>query len=143
MPPRLVAAVSGGPMDGAVLREAYRLAATLGVERVIVLHVVDSTALPAPPDTPEGAAMLRALRERALGVMEASVRVLEALGLEALPAFREGKPCAEIVDFASKARADVVLLGASDGGEPLGSTALCVAARYPGNVLVVKGGGEG
>ena len=125
-------------MDSLVLREARRIASILEPARIVLLHVVDTSKLPAPPDSPEGASMLNALRERAMGVMEAALKVMDALGLEAVQAFREGRPCPEIVDFALKAGASFLVLGASDGGEPLGSTAMCVAARYPGNLLVVK-----
>lgn len=136
----VVAAVSGSPSDEAVVLEAARVARLLGLRFVIVLHVVDTTRLPVPPDSPEGRAMLDGLRSRALDVYEASSRILESLGLEAVPAFREGRPCGEIVGFAEKA-GGILVMAPSESGEGLGGTLLCVASKFRGNILVAKSGG--
>jgi len=109
---------------------------------VVLLHVVDTGLLPGAPDSLEGRAALQALRLRAVEALEAAAALAGRLGVEALPVAREGSPCREIAGLAESARPPVVVVGYSDRGRELGSTAACVLARYRGTVLVAKPGGH-
>jgi len=134
----VVAAVAGEPIDDQVIRGACRLAKALGASKVVVLHVIETSKLPLPPDTPEGKRFLDALRLRALDVTRRATELVELEGLEALPVIREGSACSEIADFIEVARADALVIGSSRDGGDLSSTALCIISRVDAHLLVIK-----
>ena len=132
----IVACVDGSRRDAPVVLEASRLAWSLGAPRIIVLHVVDTRGLPAPPDTAEGRAFLDELRLRGLEALERARTLAAEAGVEAIAVAREGDPCREIVGFARDARAWAVVVGSEPGELP--STVRCVLTHWRGGLLAAR-----
>lgn len=81
-------------------------------------------------------------RRWAEALLESAARALEAGGVCAVTALREGDPANEILAYAEATRPDIIVLG-SHGHGPLGRLALgsvsdAVAHRWAGAVMVVR-----
>ena len=138
----VVVGVDDSDRSTATIASAARFAAALGTDLdVVFVSHVPATMLAVLAGVPSAADdLVTAQREAVWGKLRAT---LESLSVSATAVDLEGYPADELVDYASRTQAELLVVGSRGRGDlaslVLGSTSHRVVNHAPCDVLVVRG----
>jgi nucleotide-binding universal stress UspA family protein len=145
-PAKVLVATDGSPAATLAARRAAEMAHAFGAE----LHLVHVVPVTDPyhlvGDDAEGPSLYAEDEQRARGILEEGVRLIEEAGGEVTEAhLRMGEPDAEVILLGEEIGASMVVAGSRGHGRlrrPIGSVSSSIAAHAHCPVLIVRGESE-